>query len=148
MGLTVVITQPASMAPNKAIGYSGMLGKQTATTSPLVRWNFVCRRMASAAQWSRNLAYVYDRSVMAQTCETKMWKSVFMLSELRSGHVRYPIPNHGASTSVVAGIVNTHKLSLMQTRSRQTPNDNHNFHYYYHRTVWVRSKSTTLPQTV
>lgn len=67
MGFTVVTVRPASMAPNVAIGYSGKLGKQTASTSGLKSLNWVWRRTAKAALASRIWANVYWRSVMTHT---------------------------------------------------------------------------------
>lgn len=64
MGLIDVKMRPASIEPSAAIGNSGMLGKQTAITSPICKLNFVCNRIASAAEWSRNREYVYERPVI------------------------------------------------------------------------------------
>lgn len=54
IGLIVVTMSPASIEPSVAIGNSGMFGKHTAITSPICKFNLVCKRMASAAEWSRN----------------------------------------------------------------------------------------------
>lgn len=59
MGLTVVTVKPASIAPKTAPGYSGKLGKQMATTSPLTNLNLVWKRTAKAALESRSSAKVY-----------------------------------------------------------------------------------------
>lgn len=59
--------RPASIEPSAAIGNSGMFGKHTAITSPICKFSFVCNRIASAAEWSRNFEYVYERPVIPHT---------------------------------------------------------------------------------
>lgn len=59
--------RPASIAPRAAIGNSGIFGKHTAITSPICKFSFVCKRIASAAEWSRRREYVYERPVMPHT---------------------------------------------------------------------------------
>ena len=51
IGFTLVTTNPASMAPNDAIGNSGKFGRQIATTSPRFKLKgFCCNRTANAAE--------------------------------------------------------------------------------------------------
>lgn len=58
IGFIDVTTRPASIEPSVVIAYSGMFGKQTAILSPIWKFNLVCKRIASAAEWSRNREYV------------------------------------------------------------------------------------------
>lgn len=71
--------RPASIAPSAAIGNSGMFGKQTAITWPMCKFKFLYKRMANAAEWSRNREYVYERPVIPHSWKMKRMKNVIEL---------------------------------------------------------------------